>query len=121
MGFCAQGEKVKRSVAGLHLKECGRRTAPMQKLGENELKDAIGKLPGWRLYEGKLVRDFEFADFVAAMAFVNQVAEAAESAGHHPDIDIRYNKVRLGLVTHDAGGITAKDAEMAAHLNETVV
>jgi 4a-hydroxytetrahydrobiopterin dehydratase len=50
------------------------------------------------------------------MKFVNRVAEIAEEAGHHPDIDIRYNRVTLGLVTHDAGGITAKDAEMAARL-----
>jgi 4a-hydroxytetrahydrobiopterin dehydratase len=50
------------------------------------------------------------------MAFVNRVAEAAESAGHHPDIDVRYNHVRLWLVTHDAGGITAKDVEMAGKL-----
>jgi 4a-hydroxytetrahydrobiopterin dehydratase len=91
----------------------------MQKLGAIELKEAVEKLPGWRLDEGKLIRDFGFKDFVEAMAFVNKVAEVAESMGHHPDIDIRYNKVRLGLVTHDAGGITAKDAEMAAQLNET--
>ena len=51
------------------------------------------------------------------MSFVNKVAEFAESAGHHPDIDIRYNRVTLGLVTHDAGGITAKDAGMAARLS----
>jgi 4a-hydroxytetrahydrobiopterin dehydratase len=47
---------------------------------------------------------------------VNRVAEIAEDAGHHPDIDIRYNRVKLGLVTHDAGGITAMDAAMAARL-----
>jgi 4a-hydroxytetrahydrobiopterin dehydratase len=89
----------------------------MQKLDENELKSAVAGLPGWRLDEGKLVRDFSFPDFVAAMDFVNKIAAEAESAGHHPDIDIRYNKVRLGLVTHDAGGITAKDVEMAEQLS----
>ncbi len=51
-----------------------------------------------------------------AMAFANRVADLAESAGHHPDIDIRYNKVRLGLISHDAGGITTRDAKMAARL-----
>jgi 4a-hydroxytetrahydrobiopterin dehydratase len=75
----------------------------MQKLGDKELKDAVEKLPGWRLEGGKVLRDFQFTDF-----------------GHHPDIDIRYNKVQLGLVTHDAGGITAKDVEMAAKLSENV-
>jgi 4a-hydroxytetrahydrobiopterin dehydratase len=89
----------------------------MQKLDENELKKVVANLPEWRLDEGKLVRDFSFADFVAAMDFVNKIAAEAESAGHHPDIDIRYNKVRLGLVTHDAGGITAKDVEMAEQLS----
>ncbi len=92
----------------------------MQKLGDIELKEAVDKLSGWRLEDGKLLHDFEFTDFVAAMAFVNKIAEVAESAAHHPDIDIRYNKVRLGLVTHDAGGITAKDVEMAARLSESV-
>jgi 4a-hydroxytetrahydrobiopterin dehydratase len=91
----------------------------MQKLGYKELKEAMEKLPGWRLDEGKLLRDFKFPDFVTAMAFVNKIAGIAESAGHHPDIDIHYNKVRLGLVTHDAGGITAKDVEMAERLNQS--
>ena len=72
---------------------------------------------GWTFSSGKLSRDWKFVDFVAAMRFVNRVAELAEQAGHHPDIDIRYNHVGLGLVTHDAGGITARDAEMAALLN----
>jgi 4a-hydroxytetrahydrobiopterin dehydratase len=71
-------------------------------------------LPGWRIEEGELVRTFSFEDFSAALAFVNRVGEQAERAGHHPDIDIRYNRVRLSLVTHDAGGLTAKDFDLAA-------
>jgi 4a-hydroxytetrahydrobiopterin dehydratase len=51
---------------------------------------------------------------VGSLAFVNKVGELAEKAGHHPDIDIRYNRVRLALVTHDAGGLTAKDFDLAA-------
>jgi 4a-hydroxytetrahydrobiopterin dehydratase len=92
----------------------------MQKLNEQELRDAVAALPQWELEEGKLVRDWKFADFIAAMEFVDRVAVLAEAAGHHPDIDIRYNRVRLALVTHDAGGITAKDADMAASLNEAL-
>jgi 4a-hydroxytetrahydrobiopterin dehydratase len=92
----------------------------MQKLNEQELRDAVAALPQWKLEEGKLVRDWKFADFIAAMEFVDRVAVLAEAAGHHPDIDIRYNRVRLALVTHDAGGITAKDADMAASLNEAL-
>ena len=62
----------------------------------------------------ELTRTFEHKDFVAALSFVNRVGGLAEKAGHHPDIDIRYNKVRLGLVTHDAGGLTSKDFDLAA-------
>jgi 4a-hydroxytetrahydrobiopterin dehydratase len=89
----------------------------MQKLDDQQLQAALTKLPQWKLEAGTLIRDWVFKDFVAAMAFVNHVAELAEAANHHPDIDIRYNRVRLALVTHDAGGITAKDAEMAAKLD----
>jgi 4a-hydroxytetrahydrobiopterin dehydratase len=89
----------------------------MQKLGDKELQEAVAKLPGWRLEDGKLLRDFAFVDFVAAMTFVNKIAEVAESAGHHPDIDIRYNKVRLALVSHDAGGLTERDFDLAAGID----
>jgi len=89
----------------------------MQKLDDQQLQAALYNLPQWKLEAGTLIRDWVFKDFVAAMAFVNHVAELAEAANHHPDIDIRYNRVRLALVTHDAGGITAKDAEMAAKLD----
>lgn len=61
-----------------------------------------------------LVRTFTFSDFLAAIRFVNAVAEVAEAADHHPDIDIRYNKVTLALTTHDSGGLTEKDFALAA-------
>ena len=92
----------------------------MQKLSEQELHEAIAGLPKWNLEDGKLVRDWTFKDFIAAMKFVDHVAVLAEAAGHHPDIDIRYNRVRLALVTHDSGGVTAKDADMAASLDESL-
>ena len=78
----------------------------------------LAALPGWQIKEGELTRTFSFKDFLSALAFVNHVGEQAEKAGHHPDIDIRYNKVRLGLVTHDAGGLTAKDFELAAVIDK---
>ena len=90
----------------------------MQKLNETQLSEALTRLPEWKLETGKLVRDWVFKDFVAAMAFVNEVAAMAETAGHHPDIEIHYNRVRLTLVTHDADGITAKDVAMAENLNQ---
>ena len=89
----------------------------MQKLTDQELQQALGKLPNWALKNGELVQERTFKDFVAAMGFVNEVAQLAEAAGHHPDIDIRYNRVRLGLVTHDAGGITQNDAALAQKIN----
>ena len=89
----------------------------MQKLSDKELQQALNTLPNWTLKNGELVQERTFKDFVASMAFVNNVAQLAESAGHHPDIDIRYNRVRLALVTHDAGGITQNDAALAQKIN----
>ncbi len=89
----------------------------MRTMSESEIKAALASEPEWKLEDGKLVRDWTFADFVKAMEFVNRIAVVAEEAGHHPDIDIRYNHVRLGLVSHDAGGITERDARMAARIS----
>jgi 4a-hydroxytetrahydrobiopterin dehydratase len=88
-----------------------------QKLSEKQLHDLLTELPEWALEDGKLVRNWTLPTFVEAMAFVNRVAGIAEEAQHHPDIDIRYNLVRLALVSHDAGGITARDARMARQLS----
>jgi 4a-hydroxytetrahydrobiopterin dehydratase len=89
----------------------------MKKLTEDELRQALQELPDWRLENGEIVQQRTFKDFVAAMAFVNDVAQLAEAAGHHPDIDIRYNRVRLALVTHDAGGLTSNDTNLAQKIN----
>jgi 4a-hydroxytetrahydrobiopterin dehydratase len=89
----------------------------MNRLTAQEISTHLGALPEWRVEEGVMTRTFRFEDFPAALAFVNRVGERAEEAGHHPDIDIRYNQVRLGLITHDAGGLTAKDFELAAVVN----
>lgn len=89
----------------------------MNALSTNEIDSRLRKLAGWKLDEGKLVRTFEFAGFRGSLAFVNAVGDLAEEAGHHPDIDIRYNKVRLELVSHDAGGITARDFDLAEKIN----
>lgn len=89
----------------------------MNALSTNEIDSRLRKLADWKLDEGKLVRTFEFADFRESLAFVNAVGDLAEEAGHHPDVDIRYNKVHLELVSHDAGGITAKDFDLAEKIN----
>jgi 4a-hydroxytetrahydrobiopterin dehydratase len=86
----------------------------MPPLSPQQAAARLTTLPDWQIESGELVRTFKFEDFVAAMGFVNRVADLAEAAAHHPDIDIRYNRVRLALVTHDAGGITGKDFDLAA-------
>jgi 4a-hydroxytetrahydrobiopterin dehydratase len=87
------------------------------KLSEQEIQELLRKYPEWAVENGMLVRFWTFNDFVQAIAFVDRVARLAEQAGHHPDIDIRYNRVKLALVSHDAGGITTRDAQMAAKLS----
>jgi 4a-hydroxytetrahydrobiopterin dehydratase len=86
----------------------------MAALSQSDIESRLRSIPQWSVAAGELTRTFEHKDFVAALAFVNRVGDLAEKANHHPDIDIRYNKVRLGLVTHDAGGLTAKDFDLAA-------
>jgi 4a-hydroxytetrahydrobiopterin dehydratase len=77
------------------------------------VQEGLRSLPQWKLEGKEIVRHYQFPDFAAAMAFVNRVAEKDETAGHHPDIDIRYNKVRLALISHDQGGLTKRDMAMA--------
>ncbi len=75
-------------------------------------------MAGWEEEKGALRRDFRFADFAAALTFVNRVAEVAEQVGHHPDIDIRWNTVTLRLSTHSAGGVvTERDRDLAARID----
>jgi 4a-hydroxytetrahydrobiopterin dehydratase len=87
-------------------------------LNSAEIEEVLRVDPEWKLQNGKLVREWTFKDFVEAMSFVNRVADLAEAAGHHPDIDVRYNQVTLGLISHDAGGITQRDAAMANRISK---
>lgn len=89
----------------------------MPVLEERIIAAKLKSMPRWKLERGELVRHCEFAGFVEAMQFVNSVAELAEGAAHHPDIDIRYNKVRLSLISHDAGGLTERDFDLAAAID----
>ncbi len=85
----------------------------MDVLSPQQIDTALGDLEGWSYDGSSLIRTFRFADFVHAIGFVEHLADVAESLQHHPDIDIRYNKVTLRLATHSAGGVTARDVELA--------
>jgi 4a-hydroxytetrahydrobiopterin dehydratase len=83
-------------------------------LSEKEIEDRL-KESSWQREDDEIVRDWEFEDFAEAIAFVNWVAEAAEAANHHPDILVHgWNKVRLSLTNHSAGGLTGADFELAS-------
>ncbi len=89
----------------------------MSVLTPERVQESLRSVPQWKLEGKEIVRQYQFPDFAAAMVFVNQVAEKAETADHHPDIDIRYNKVRLALISHDEGGLTQRDIKMARALD----
>jgi 4a-hydroxytetrahydrobiopterin dehydratase len=75
-------------------------------------------VPLWTLAESRIERNFKFKDFTAAMAFVNRVADAANGQGHHPDIFVSYNRVRLTLTTHKIGGLSRNDFILASRIDE---
>jgi len=85
----------------------------MARLSDADISAGMAELSGWRRNGDSIVRDYRFPDFAGALEFVNRVAAVAERANHHPDIDIRYNNVRLVLTSHDSGGITERDLRMA--------
>ena len=87
-------------------------------LPDDDIRAALPSLSGWSQSGKAIERTFKFSDFVAAMAFVNRIAEAAEQANHHPDIAIHYNQVTLSLWSHDSGGVTNRDLKMAARINQ---
>lgn len=90
---------------------------PPALLSDAEVHAIIDELPGWDLEDGKLHRKFEFEDFQAAFGFMTSVALAAEAADHHPEWWNTYNKVEVWLSTHSAGGITAKDSDLAREMD----
>ncbi len=88
-----------------------------RKLDDTEISDALGRLPdGWTIEDGKLSRAWTFADFVTAFGFMTQVALVAEAMGHHPEWFNVYNRVNVALVTHDAGGLSESDFQLAARM-----
>jgi 4a-hydroxytetrahydrobiopterin dehydratase len=90
----------------------------MPRLDDTAVEEGLQHLPGWERRGDEIVKTFVQEDFAQAMGFVNQVAAAAEAAGHHPDIDIRWNKVTLALSSHAEGGLTDRDFQLAARIQE---
>lgn len=87
--------------------------ADLERLRPDAAREARKTVPQWTCRGGVLRREFIFEDFAEALRFVNRVARIAEKAQHHPDVDIRWNRVRLAWTTHDVGGLTLRDFELA--------
>jgi 4a-hydroxytetrahydrobiopterin dehydratase len=92
----------------------------MELLSDSAVRNQLLARPAWNIEGDTLIRQFVFPDFVRALEFVNKVGVEAEAMGHHPDIEIKYNKVRLALTSHDAGGLTNLDFELAAAIDNLV-
>jgi 4a-hydroxytetrahydrobiopterin dehydratase len=92
--------------------------AQMTLLSEQEVTKQVQSLPDWTVDSQELRRTFQFKNFVEAIDFVNRLVEPAETAGHHPDLAISYNKVTVSLTTHDAGGLTHKDFDLAKIISQ---
>ena len=90
----------------------------MTKLTDSEIGEKLATLPGWKYVAGALTREYVFPDFAVAFAFVTRLALMAEKVNHHPDIDMRYNRVRVALVSHDSGGVTGRDISMAEAISK---
>lgn len=92
----------------------------MALLNEKKIAAKLASVKGWKQKNNEIYRTFTFKDFVRAMGFVQSVAIIAEKEDHHPDIDIRWNKVTLVLSTHSEGGITEKDFSLAVLINSLI-
>ena len=90
----------------------------MATLSDSEIEQALAGLEGWSREGDEIVREFVLDDFVAAMGLITQVGILAERANHHPTLTNTWNRVRIALSTHDAGGITDRDVKLAAEINE---
>ena len=90
----------------------------MLQLDDIAVAEGLQHLPGWERRGNQIAKTFTREDFAHAMVFANEVAAAAEAAGHHPDIDIRWNTVTLALSSHAEGGLTDRDFQLAARIQE---
>lgn len=95
-------------------------TAMTPSLSADEIDSGLSSLDGWELQGKAIAKTFSFEGFTQSIDFVDHVASAAEEADHHPDIDIRFDKVTLTLSTHSEGGVTDKDLKLAEAIEEIV-
>ena len=89
----------------------------MSVLSEAELTKRLSAMTDWSVKRGEITRTYQLASFPFAIEFVSRIGDLAEAAGHHPDIDIRYDKVKISLSTHDEKGITEKDFALAGQID----
>lgn len=89
-----------------------------QLLSPSEIKERASVLSNWTIVGSEIQCTRKFKDFIQAIEFVNKLVEPAEVAGHHPDLEISYNKVKIKLTTHDAGGLTQKDFDLARVISD---
>jgi len=89
----------------------------MPALNDTEIRDKLDVHLGWSYSENAIHKKFTFESFMPGIGFVNQIAEAAEKAQHHPDITINYNVISISLSTHSEGGVTAKDFALAGQID----
>ncbi len=89
----------------------------LTKFTSEQINLKLTEIPGWKIQDSKLYREFTFVDFVEAFGFMSRVALLAETAGHHPEWFNVYNTVRIDLTTHDVGGISQADVDLATKIN----
>jgi len=92
----------------------------MARLTDDEIRRSLESLAGWERQGDEIVRTARFPEFMDGIHFIARVAEMAEAADHHPDIDIRYRNVRFALTTHDQGGLTEKDVQLASEISKAL-
>lgn len=88
-----------------------------EKLNEASVRGWLKAHPGWKRKGDAIFKQFQFSSFRDSIVFVNRLATIADQSNHHPDIDIRYDKVRVSLSTHDAGGVTEKDLQVGEQID----
>ena len=113
----SNGRTVAEKSNGKPTAEKPNGTPVLEKLHGKSIQEWLEVHPGWNRKSNALIKEYRLASFRDSIVFVNRIAGLADAADHHPDIDVRFNRVLIALSTHDAGGITAVDLKMAEALD----